>query len=194
MAGDTRPRPGGVRSRAPHLATPLCQRGRLRRWVMGSTWTRLRGTSGQQLAEFALVIGIVAIVAISMQGPARRSLQRGVQAVSDAVFGPPPPPDNPQGTRDIRVVASQAQTETSLGGFVRQTTLTEGGAGRARSEDVITSVVVDPIGAASLGTGFAGTHALDTSLNAALGRAAGVAANVPLAPNVPTTSDGQRRQ
>ena len=45
--------------------------------------------AGQHLAEFALVIGVVAVAAMSMQFMARRAIQRGLQAASDTVLGPP---------------------------------------------------------------------------------------------------------
>ena len=45
--------------------------------------------SGQQTAEFAVLIGLAATVAIVMQTLVRRSIQRGVQGVSDTVLQPP---------------------------------------------------------------------------------------------------------
>ena len=78
------------------------------------------GPSGQQLTEFALVIGIVALAAISMQYLVRRSMQRGIQAVSDDVLGPPVQNPN-QKTASLLLTAGQTAVEQGSATFQRTT-------------------------------------------------------------------------
>ena len=51
---------------------------------------RRGGTSGQQTAEFMLVIGLAALVAVSMQLLTRRAVQGGLTGATDTMLGAPP--------------------------------------------------------------------------------------------------------
>ncbi|OGX38331.1 MAG: hypothetical protein A3C53_02615 [Omnitrophica WOR_2 bacterium RIFCSPHIGHO2_02_FULL_68_15] len=50
---------------------------------------------GQHSTEFAILIGLVTMAAVTMQFVARRGLQAGVKMVSDVVLGEPPAPKPP---------------------------------------------------------------------------------------------------
>ena len=50
---------------------------------------RPEAVCGQQTAEFVLLMGLAALVAVSMQLVARRGVQGGLQHVSDTVLGVP---------------------------------------------------------------------------------------------------------
>ena len=50
-----------------------------------------RAASGQQTAEYALLIGLATLAAVSMQLLVRQAIQRGLQGVSDTALGAPPP-------------------------------------------------------------------------------------------------------
>ena len=49
---------------------------------------RLGTQRGQQMAEFAILIGMTALVAITMQRFVRKAMSRGVQHVTNVVLGP----------------------------------------------------------------------------------------------------------
>ena len=53
------------------------------------------GRGGQHMFEYALLIGMVTIVALVMQLLGRQSMQAGLRGVSDFVLGPPPAPKAP---------------------------------------------------------------------------------------------------
>lgn len=55
----------------------------------------LRTERGQHTLEFAILIGLATLAAVTMQFAARRGLQGGVRALSDSILGPPPPPKPP---------------------------------------------------------------------------------------------------
>lgn len=104
---------------------------------------------GQQTTEFVLVIGIAAIVAISMQALARRAMQAGVRHVSDTVLGAPPAPKKPApGTppsqQELQAESGRTITEQGSQGFRRVTTTTETVKGRSVNEETRFRLIPDP--------------------------------------------------
>ena len=105
---------------------------------------RRRGISGQQTTEFALVIGIAVLAAISMELITRRSISRGVQGASDAIFGVPPVDDGRGKPKELDVKANQTVTEQGQPGFQRRTTTNESVKGHAVNEQVRWQIVPEP--------------------------------------------------
>jgi hypothetical protein len=67
---------------------------------------------GQHTLEFAILIGLVALAAVTMQFVARRGVQTGVQMVSDTVLGPPPAPEPDETTADLTLRRCDGSTQT----------------------------------------------------------------------------------
>lgn len=112
-----------------------------------------RSEAGQHTAEFAILIGIATLAAISMQLFARRAIQTGLTYVSDTTLGDPDDCDqaftDPDGcdpdTRDTLVAlqsnADQTVTEEGTADFRRLTTITESVTGNSQHEDEILRVL-----------------------------------------------------
>lgn len=61
--------------------------------------------TGQHSTEFAILIGLVTLAAVTMQFVARRGLQAGVRMVSDVVLGEPPAPKPPDPTDPVSTLS-----------------------------------------------------------------------------------------
>lgn len=86
------------------------------------------GRGGQHTLEFAILIGLVTIAALGVQFLARRGVQTGLQVVSDAVLGPPPPPepaDDPADEALVHVEAASNVVEQGDAAFGRHTIVAE---------------------------------------------------------------------
>ena len=77
----------------------------------------LRNERGQHTAEFALLIGLAAVAAVSMQLIVRRSVQNGLQRASDIILPPPSQDekDHNDSQRELLVKTSNAVDETGHG-------------------------------------------------------------------------------
>jgi len=93
-----------------------------------------RKRCGQQTTEFVVVLGIAAVVAVSMQVFARRAFSAGVKHASDTVFDVPPKKDGDT-LKALDVNANQTITEQGKSGFQRQTTVVGSVKGHAVNED-----------------------------------------------------------
>ena len=71
-------------------------------------------TSGQQTAEFAVLIGIVAVAAIAMQYLAQRAIKAGLWNATVVALGDPGP-ENLANIRLVSLNASVNETRTQLG-------------------------------------------------------------------------------
>jgi hypothetical protein len=54
---------------------------------------RLKGEAGQHTLEYAILIGVVTLAALTMQFYVRRGVMTGAKVVSDLILEPPPPPN-----------------------------------------------------------------------------------------------------
>lgn len=63
--------------------------------------------SGQHMTQYAILIGLVTLAAVTMQFMARRGVQTGLQMVSDTVLGPPPAPKPPDPADPVSTVSVQ---------------------------------------------------------------------------------------
>jgi hypothetical protein len=92
------------------------------------------GRGGQHILEFAILIGLVTIAAVTMQFLARRGVQTGVRMVNDAVLGPPPAPDL---TKEASVTVNLDSTVTEAGDakFHRVATVSETVTGTSVNEE-----------------------------------------------------------
>jgi len=92
--------------------------------------------SGQQTTEFALLIGLAAIVAVSMQWRARQAIQAGMKTVTDITLGNPPA--NPDPAADLNATSKQMVQETGSSGFRRVTTTSASSVGTSINENART--------------------------------------------------------
>ena len=81
-----------------------------------------RGRAGQQLTEFTLVVGMVAIAAVAMQHLVRRGVNLSIGNVSNLVLGAPLPAGSfrkNQGGYDV--ISKEAANEQGAASFLRVT-------------------------------------------------------------------------
>ena len=93
--------------------------------------------SGQHTTEFAILIGLVTLAALTMQFVARRGLQTGVKMVSDFILDEPPPPE-PEGDPEevlLEVESGNRTTEQGTAAFQRATKVEETIEGRSASKE-----------------------------------------------------------
>ncbi len=92
--------------------------------------------SGQQTTEFALIIGLAAIVAVSMQLRALQAIRAGMKTVTDLTLGNPPADPDP--AADLNATSSQTVQETGDSGFRRVTTTRASSVGTSINENART--------------------------------------------------------
>ncbi|PIQ84264.1 MAG: hypothetical protein COV75_03115 [Candidatus Omnitrophica bacterium CG11_big_fil_rev_8_21_14_0_20_63_9] len=80
-----------------------------------------RDQSGQHSAEFAVLIGTVALAVVGVQHIAQRAIQQGVVHVSNTAFDPPPAADPDEGPRDLDVISDNRTEELGRDDFSRRT-------------------------------------------------------------------------
>jgi len=119
-----------------------------------------RGQAGQHLSEFALVLGLAATVAVSMQYLVRRSIATGARNASDAILELPVarggcPDTDGDGLCDCEDAnrdndcdgfasnATQKATETGTGYGARTTAVAESADGQAESEHIFERLIRD---------------------------------------------------
>jgi hypothetical protein len=92
------------------------------------------------MLEYAILIGLATIVAVTMQYVARRSVQTGLQMVNDAILDPPPPPDTSQ-IASVDVELNSTVTEQGDSSFRRTTTIAENVTGTSVNEETRLQVI-----------------------------------------------------
>lgn len=100
-------------------------------------WLAVRhGRSGQHSAEFAVLIGIMALAVVGMQHIAQRAIQRAMVHVSDSAFDPPPTGEDPDDDlRELDAQSDSRTTETGRDDFSRRTESASRAVGHAVNED-----------------------------------------------------------
>lgn len=93
-----------------------------------------RDRRGQHSAEFALLIGLAAAAAVSMQLIVRRTLQDGLQRASDVIL-PPREEDDDDTQRELLVNTQAGQDETGEAGRTT-TTIRASVIGHSVNDDV----------------------------------------------------------
>ncbi|MBI3322001.1 MAG: hypothetical protein HYZ91_07035 [Candidatus Omnitrophica bacterium] len=91
---------------------------------------------GQQTTEFALIIGLAAIVAVSMQWRARQAIRAGLKTVTNITLGEPPADPDP--AADLNATSTQTVQERGDSGFRRVTTTSSSSTGTSVNEDART--------------------------------------------------------
>ena len=91
------------------------------------------GRRGQHTLEFAILIGLATIAAVTMQFIGRRGVQTGLKIVNDAILGEPPAP-NPTDDASVNVTANSVVMEQGDSAFRRTTTTQESVTGNSVNE------------------------------------------------------------
>ncbi len=104
---------------------------------------RCANRKGQHMAEFAMLLGLVALTAMAMQPLTRRALHTGLGATSDRVFGEPACEDDNKNNicdaeegRALQIQLQREMTESGTEGFRRRTRVEEDVTGSAKNKDV----------------------------------------------------------
>ena len=85
------------------------------------------------MMEYAILIGLVTLAAVTMQFLARRGVQTGVKGMNDLVLGEPPAP-NLSVNASLNVAANSTITEAGDPTFRRVTTVGERVTGNSVNE------------------------------------------------------------
>ena len=103
-----------------------------------------RGRAGQQLTEFTLVVGMVAIVAIAMQLRVRRGVCLGIGNVSNLVLGKPLPAGSfrkNQGPYEVK--SQESANEQGTATFLRVTDTNDAVGGTAANHSAQLQYIPD---------------------------------------------------
>lgn len=101
--------------------------------------------AGQHLAEYALLMGIVAVAVISLQHLVRNAVSSGPLHVSATVLGVPDEDAGSDTVKSLNVTSKQRATERGLGGGFRLVTESwEHVTGQSVNEDIRERIIPDP--------------------------------------------------